>query len=239
VLRIGVTLPTFSREATPALDAARTAETLGLHGVFVFDHLWPMGDPTRPALSQYPMVAAVLTATERIRVGSLIARFGLLPDEVVLASLGGLAAIGGNRLIAAIGTGDAASADENDRLGIAYRSASWRRQSVLNAAVGLLGAGIECWVGAGASATNDLARAAGATLNFWGADLDVVRREVSRGTPVTWAGPLPKDGRAAAETLRGLADAGVTWAVWGWPSSLELVVEAAKIADIRLEPTSG
>jgi len=238
-LRVGVTLPTFDRDATPALEAAQAAEASGLHGVFVFDHLWPMGNPARPALSQYPMIAAVLTSTDRIRVGTLVARFGLLPDEVVVTSLGGLAAIGGKRLIVAIGTGDAASADENERLGIAYRSASSRRQSVITAAGQLVAARIECWVGAGAPATNDLARRSGASLNFWGAELEVVRSEVGRGTPVTWAGPLPKNPEVAAGTLRGLADAGVTWAVWGWPSSLETVVQAARLAEIELEPTSG
>lgn len=238
-MHIGVTLPTFSSDAAAALQAARAADTLGLHGVFVFDHLWPMGDPTCPAQSQYPVMAAVLAATKRIRVGSLVARLALLPDEVVLSSLGSLAAIGGSRLIAAIGTGDTASVDENERLGIPYRSAASRRQSVLAAAVQLADAGIECWVGAGALVTNDLARHAGATLNFWGAELDLVRSEVAKGTPVTWAGPLPKDANAAARTLKGLADAGATWAVWGWPSSLELVVEVADLAGIGLEPTPG
>ncbi len=41
-MRVGVTLPTF-RDDAAALDAARRAEALGLDGVFVFDHLWPLG----------------------------------------------------------------------------------------------------------------------------------------------------------------------------------------------------
>jgi hypothetical protein len=238
-LQIGITLPTFSPDSTRALGAARAAEAAGLHGVFVFDHLWPIGNPAGPALSQGPMIAATLASTERIRVGTLVARFGLLPDDVVLASLGGLAAIGGDRLIVAIGTGDSATADENERLGIPFRSASSRRESVLSAAHQLVGAGIECWVGAGDALTNEVARRAGVTLNFWGAGLDLVKRECSGGTGVTWAGPLPTERGAAAEMLRGLADAGATWAVWGWPCSLESVVEAAGMAEIKLEPTSG
>ena len=49
-MRIGVTLPSFRDDAS-AVDAARQAERLGLDGVFVFDHLWPIGQP-RPARAQ-------------------------------------------------------------------------------------------------------------------------------------------------------------------------------------------
>ena len=53
-VRIGVTLPSF-REDASAVDAAILAERLGLDGVFVFDHLWPIGQPDRPALSAMPL----------------------------------------------------------------------------------------------------------------------------------------------------------------------------------------
>jgi hypothetical protein len=44
---------------------------------------------------------------------------------------------------------------------------------------------------------------------------------------------LPKDG-SAAHVLRAVAGAGATWAVWGWPQSLELVVSTAADAGVRL-----
>ncbi|HEV8064481.1 MAG TPA: hypothetical protein VGP46_06600, partial [Acidimicrobiales bacterium] len=61
-----MTLPTFARQARRALEAAAEAESLGLHGVFMFDHLWPIGDPTRPSLSLYPTLGAVVAGTERV-----------------------------------------------------------------------------------------------------------------------------------------------------------------------------
>ena len=42
---LGITLPQFSERPEPALAAARDARRLGFGGVFVFDHLWPLGGP--------------------------------------------------------------------------------------------------------------------------------------------------------------------------------------------------
>jgi hypothetical protein len=106
------------------------------------------------------------------------------------------------------------------------------------AAITLRDAGVETWVGGGAPATNDLARESGATLNLWGAGSETVQAEVGRGGAVSWAGPLPKDREIAASTLRRIAAAGATWAVWGWPDSLEAVVEVAGAAGIGLGPMS-
>ncbi len=178
-MQIGVTLPTFSPDAAGVMAAARAAEEAGVHGVFVFDHLWPMGNPARPALSVYPMLGALVASTSRVHIGTLVARIGLLPDEVVLASLGSLADMAAGRLVAAIGTGDSSSSEENDRLGIPYPSATSRRERLALAAEQLTGAGIETWIGGGARSTNDDARATGATLNLWGAEPETVRAEAA------------------------------------------------------------
>ena len=70
--------------------------------------------------------------------------------------------------------------------------------------------------------TIDIARAAGVTVNLWDVDLDRLRAEATRG-PTTWAGPLPAEARSAAARLTELREAGATWAIWGWPGSVELV----------------
>src|SRR5579884_2981736 len=59
MVKVGVTLPQFRHEADTALAAARQAEELGLDGVFVFDHLWPMGSPDRPIISAAPVLGAL------------------------------------------------------------------------------------------------------------------------------------------------------------------------------------
>ncbi len=216
------------------IAAARAAQALGIHGVFAFDHLWPLGSPGRPSLGLYPVLGAVAAATATIRVGSLVARIGLLPDPVVLASIVSLQQIAGGRLVAGLGTGDEESAPEHDRNGIPFLGVRTRLESLTAVCEALLSAGVECWIGAGTAATNDVARSLGAVLNFWGASPARVAREVERGTRVTWGGPLPAGGATAAATLAGLAAAGSEWAIWGWPRSLDAVVESASGAGIDL-----
>lgn len=237
-VHIGITLPTFGHDAGGITEAARAAEARGLHGVFVFDHLWPAGDSSRPSMSLYPTAAAVLADTDQITVGTLVARVGLLPDEVVMASLLGLHVIAGGRLIAGIGTGDQASADENERLGLPYAGAAVRRDRLRRLAERLRTASVDLWIGGGAAHTNEVARDTGATLNLWGANAAKVQAEVDLGGAVSWAGPLPKDHELGAKRLRDIAAAGATWAVWGWPESLDAVVEVAEAAGIGLGPAS-
>lgn len=241
-MRIGVTLPTFTPDAGGAAEAAIAAEQAGLHGVFSFDHLWPLGHPARPSLSIYPMLGAVAALTGRIRVGSLVARVGLLPDEVVAASLESLHLSLGDRLIAGIGVGDQASAPEHERNGIPYLGVRPREESLSLLLRRLSRRGIECWVGAGTlhaaarSATARVASETGVSVNFWQITADELT-EAGRScqVPVTWAGSFPKALDEATETLRRLREAGASWAVWAWPSSLDLVVEAAHGAGVELE----
>jgi alkanesulfonate monooxygenase SsuD/methylene tetrahydromethanopterin reductase-like flavin-dependent oxidoreductase (luciferase family) len=56
---LAVTLPQFNLDPGPALAACRDAWRLGFGGAFVFDHLWPLGAPTRPALEGWTLLAAI------------------------------------------------------------------------------------------------------------------------------------------------------------------------------------
>jgi prepilin signal peptidase PulO-like enzyme (type II secretory pathway) len=58
-LRVGITVPQFRAEFEPAIRAAVAAEELDLDGVFVFDHLWPMGQPHRPATHSQALLGAL------------------------------------------------------------------------------------------------------------------------------------------------------------------------------------
>jgi len=231
-VKVGITLPTFELTAAPALTTACAAEAAGIDGVFVFDHLWPIGQQSRPALSAFPMLGAIVARTDRIRVGPLVARLGLLPDRLVADSLVSLYELAGSRLLAALGIGDDKSTGENVAYGIDWPALQSRRAS-LSAVLGdLTSQGIECWVGATAEQTLEIARAAGAAVNLWDVDLERVELEATRG-PATWAGPLPADASRAASRLVELRDAGATWAIWGWPRSIELVEQALRLAGMR------
>ena len=124
------------------------------------------------------------------------------------------------------------SIPENEAYGIALPSLQDRRASLATILGELTARGIECWVGATAPATLELARTAGATVNLWDVGLDRLEGEAALG-PTTWAGPLPSEAEAAADRLVGLREAGASWVIWGWPRSMELVADALRLAGIQ------
>ncbi|HEX5267068.1 MAG TPA: LLM class flavin-dependent oxidoreductase, partial [Acidimicrobiales bacterium] len=147
---MGVTLPQFRYDAETAVAAARRAEELGLDGVFVFDHMWPMGRPERPLVASVPLLGALAVETSRVAVGSLVMRVGLVPDEMLVAALLRVDEISGGRLVAGLGTGDRLSAAENRAFGVAYPPAAVRRRSLEWCGAELRSAGRPVWIGAGA-----------------------------------------------------------------------------------------
>ncbi|HVM64869.1 MAG TPA: LLM class flavin-dependent oxidoreductase [Acidimicrobiales bacterium] len=192
-MKLGITLPTFTNDPSVALRAAATADAVGLDGVFAFDHLWPMGSPGRPALWSFGVLAAVAVRTERVHVGTLVARVGLLPDEDLLAAFAALEDVsGGGRVIAGVGTGDHLSAPENRAYGVAYPHAAARLAGVEQVAAALVCAGVPTWVGGRSAATRDVAARAGAGRNLWGAGPDEVAAAQQDGAalPVTWGGQV-------------------------------------------------
>jgi alkanesulfonate monooxygenase SsuD/methylene tetrahydromethanopterin reductase-like flavin-dependent oxidoreductase (luciferase family) len=226
-VKVGVTLPQFRDEADTALAAALRAEELGLDGVFCFDHLWPMGQPGRPALSLGPLLGALAATTSTIAIGTLVARIGLLPDEVLVDVLCGVQAISGGRLVAGLGTGDTLSREENEAYGIPFEAAAVRRQRLATVATAVRAAGAPVWVGGGRPEMVALARATGAAVNVWQVDARPVVGLAAQGVEVTWGGPVGDTVAEATATLAAVAAAGASWAVCAWPGSLEVVVEAA------------
>ncbi len=109
---------------------ARRADELGIDGVFCYDHLWPMGQPDRPALAPFPVLGAVAATTARVAVGTLVARIGLVPEGVLESEFEALAAIAPGRVVAALGTGDRLSAEENRAYGIDFAPAGERRDAL-------------------------------------------------------------------------------------------------------------
>ena len=223
-MKTGVILPTFRETADEALAVARDAEALGVDGVFCYDHLWPMGQPERPALAPFPVLAAVAAATSDLMVGTLVARVGLVPEQVLLAEFDALGAVAPGRVVAGLGTGDRKSAAENRAYGLPYAPASERRAELWRIAGALRDRGIPVWVGAGGGTTGRIAEweGEGVAANLWAAAPEGVAAWKAR-TEVTWAGPAPEEPEAVAVLLQQLAAAGATWAVLGWPAPLTVL----------------
>ncbi len=212
-MKVGVLLPTFQTSAEPALEAAQRAIDAGLDGVFAYDHLWPMGSPQRPALAPFPVLASIAARHESLVVGPLVARVGLVSTHHLVAAFSTLATVAPGRVIAAIGTGDRLSADENLAYGLPSLDAASRRALLAETAHELMGS-MPVWFGAGAPVTNELARELGVTVNMWNATVEAVEDQARQG-PVSWAGPVPSPSSRTANLLDDLARAGASWAVLG------------------------
>ncbi len=233
-------LPTFRADARKALEMACAAEERGIDGVFVFDHLWPMGSPNRPALAARLVLSAVAVRTERIRLGTLVSRVGLLPAGALVAELLAVELESAGRLIAGLGVGDSKSGDEHVRTGIEMAPAGERRSELREVGSALWAAGLEVWVGGGSMATNQAGIDIGAVVNLWDASPEAVAAVLAAGArEVTWGGPLPDDPGAAAARLSALSQAGASWAVVGAPGSIERLLRIRDAAGVFEPGTSG
>jgi alkanesulfonate monooxygenase SsuD/methylene tetrahydromethanopterin reductase-like flavin-dependent oxidoreductase (luciferase family) len=207
-VKLGVLLPTFQEGSDDALAFSDLAAAARIDGVFAYDHLWPMGSPTRPSLAPFALLSVVARRHESLIVAPLVARIGLVGTRHLIEEFQTLSALAPGRVICALGTGDKLSAPENLAYGLPVLGAEVRRELVRETATALR-ASMPVWIGAGSDATNELARELGAQINLWDASLERVAKMSARG-PVTWAGPVSDD---VARTLSALAEAGATWAV--------------------------
>jgi alkanesulfonate monooxygenase SsuD/methylene tetrahydromethanopterin reductase-like flavin-dependent oxidoreductase (luciferase family) len=245
-MRTGVILPTFRDTPNDAFDAAARAVAAGVDGLFCYDHIWPIGQPQRPALAPFPVLGALATRLDpapgdgqRPFLGTLVARVGLVPDAVLVAQFTALDRLAPGRVIAGLGTGDHLNEQENRAYGIPVAPAADRRAQMVEVARTLVAAGVPVWVAGGLTGRTQEARAAGAALNVWDADPALVeeRTGAADAVEVTWAGPPPKASPTVAETVRSMHRAGATWVVFGWPVDVEELVAAARA--VEAAPSSG
>ena len=207
-MKLGALLPTFRNGAADALAFADRAVEAGIDGLFAYDHLWPMGSPTRPSLAPFSVLAAVARRHEGVIVGPLVARIGLVGTPHLVEQYRTLERVAPSRVICAIGSGDKLSAAENEAYDVPVRSGDERRALMAETARQLSDT-MPIWFGAGNDETNRVAREVGATINFWDASPQRLR-DMSKAGAVSWAGPVPAD---LASTLDAVRGAGATWAV--------------------------
>jgi len=232
-MKVGITLPQFRPSSDPALAAVRTAEDEGLDGVFVFDHIWAIGQPDRPARNVWPLLGAIAGETERIHLGPLVARVSLLANAVLVHNLETLHRMVGNRLIAGIGAGDRLSKAENVALDLPFPPVDERIADLREVALAVRALGITTWIGGTSDQVHAAAVADADALNLW--DVAPDRIAAVSDVAVTWGGPVPDTVPATTDLLRRLAAAGATWAVCAPPyrstsdpvSAVRIVTEAA------------
>ena len=182
-IRTGVVLPTFRETPDGAFEVAARAVEAEVDGVFCYDHIWPLGQPERPALAPFPVLGALATRLSPRDdgsggpfLGTLVARVGLVPNAVLTAQFTALDRLAPGRVIAGLGTGDHQSEAENRAYGIPFPSASERRAALVELGRALVDRGIVVWVAGGQAARTQEAEAVGAALNLWDADAGLGRR---------------------------------------------------------------
>src|SRR5436305_7126145 len=173
-MKVGLVIPSFRFDSETGLAAAHAAEVAGLDGVFVYDHLFPMRQPERPAISAFPLLGAVAATTSRVAVGPLVARVGLVPDAVLVNQFATLARIAPGRVIAGIGTGDSQSRPEHEAFGLPFPSAAERLAGMAHVGTMLLERGLTVWTSGRSPASEQVAVDLGVPQNVWNVGPDQV-----------------------------------------------------------------
>jgi alkanesulfonate monooxygenase SsuD/methylene tetrahydromethanopterin reductase-like flavin-dependent oxidoreductase (luciferase family) len=198
-MRLGLVLPMFTADPHRLLGFARRAEDLGYDGVFAFDHLMPLGGPPDgPAFECFSTLAAIAASTERIAIGTLVARATLRPAGLLAKLAASVHEMAGGRLILTIGTGDRLSKREHDAFGIPFLGPQVRRAH-LEQTVAAVAALLEGRPWPGGDAVPAMA----------GPLLPPVR---TNARPRIWIGGT---GEAAVDSAARLADG---WNGWGLPA---------------------
>jgi alkanesulfonate monooxygenase SsuD/methylene tetrahydromethanopterin reductase-like flavin-dependent oxidoreductase (luciferase family) len=230
-VKVGLVAPVFARSPELALSVAQHADESGLDGVFSYDHLFPINSRHRPALSAIPMLAAMATKTERVRLGTLVSRITLMPVPVLVDSLATLDEVTGHRAIAGLGTGDSLTGPENEAYGLPFPPVGERLRMLGEATRALRARGVTTWVGGRSPAVRAIAAADADGWNSWDGPVDDLAAFAAAnqgGAAATWGGPPPPE--AFEEHLARLAAAGVAWAVYGPPPSVDWDAFVAKLA---------
>jgi alkanesulfonate monooxygenase SsuD/methylene tetrahydromethanopterin reductase-like flavin-dependent oxidoreductase (luciferase family) len=262
-MKLGLTLPSFVDEPETLLEVARAADRAGVDGVFAYDHLFRIASTgaVRPALECTVMLGAVAAETERVAIGTLVARATLRPPATLAAALDTVHRIAGDRLLVTIGSGDSESRTEMETFGFSFGTME-ERVAALEACIAVVrNRGYPVWAGGSARFLSRACVLANG-WNRWAAPPQVFARELAElrpppGFTASWGGlvVLGEDERAAsekaerlspppgvliggperiAEALRAYEDAGASWVMLGPIDSSD--PDNAAIVGERLRP---
>jgi len=179
-MRLALALPSFVEDPEIPLAVARAAETSGMHGVFVYDHVFRTTGTgqIRPALECSALLGAVAAETRRISIGTLVARATLRPPAVLATMLDTVLRIAGPRLLVGLGAGDEQSRAEMETFGIEFGDEADRVMALRKTLRTTRDRGYPVWVG-GRARHVGLVTAEGADgWNRWGATPETFAREL-------------------------------------------------------------
>jgi len=219
--RIGVTLPQFTGDTAILRDAVRRAAAVGLDSVWVFDHMWPLGQRMRPILECWSTLAFLAAHTAEIGIGTLVTRSSLRNPAVLARMAATVGRMAPGRLTIGIGSGDEESKAENVAAGIPYYSGQDRfvqlaeTVDVLRSHLAGAGVSVPVWVGGRSKAARDVAATHADGWNCWAAPPEVFAAQAAgvrtaageRPFELTWGGLfVAADDDTAARAVLGHRD---------------------------------
>jgi alkanesulfonate monooxygenase SsuD/methylene tetrahydromethanopterin reductase-like flavin-dependent oxidoreductase (luciferase family) len=208
----------FTDDVRRPLSAASRAAAAGYDGVFAPDHLFPPGRSGGPTLEPFSVLSAVAAAHRELHVGTLVTRASIRPAGLLAKQGAALDHLSGGRAILGVGAGDSVSRAEHEAFGFPFRPAH-ERVMVMEETIAALrqlfggrpwpgGAHVppiagpllppgapELWVGGRSEAVMAAAARRADAWNGWGMDAATFR--------------------AAAATVRRLAEGRAVSATWG------------------------
>lgn len=252
-MKLGIALPI--RGGSDAVEIARHADTIGIDGIFVFDHYSRRSDPSH-LLPTEPLsfMGYIASSTKRVRIGSLVYRIGLDPIEALTNAFRSLRILSSDRIIAGIGAGSRSFERDCSNFGIGVKAWSDRLTEVERVACQLADAGVETWIGGLSKAISDIAIRNRVPLNWWNVSPSEFKKRLDHlgrdAAVATWAGNCPTSGDSSVDLtkleslLTGLRNAGASWAVLMLPpkdriSAMESCMNLVVTSDQRSAERHG
>lgn len=158
MIPLGFCLVTFGVSYAELRYAAQQIEALGFDSIWVWDHYVSWNDPYQPVLEAWTTLTALATATQRIRLGPLVANNTNRHPGRLAKVAATLQEIAGGRLEVGIGAGGLAF--EQEQFGISQGNAS-QRVAALAEALQIIAA---LWSGAPVTFQGDYYQLTGAIV---------------------------------------------------------------------------
>ncbi len=125
-LDVGVYVPQMGFTFTDVLHRAQRCEELGIGSLWLYDHMYGPGVPGIDSLEAWTLATALLSRTERLRVGHLVLCNQFRHPAVLAKMATTLDQISGGRLELGIGSGSIE--DEHQRMGLPWGSFASRSE---------------------------------------------------------------------------------------------------------------
>ena len=172
VVKVGLTLPSFTEDPETPLRVAAAAEAAGVDGIFVYDHLFRIGrnGEMRPALECMALLGAVAAETTRITLGTLVVRATLRPPTTLATALDTVVRIAGPRLVVGLGAGDEESRPEMETFGLPMGTETDRVKRLRASLREIADRPYPAWVGGRARHVGLVAAESAKGWNRWGLD---------------------------------------------------------------------